>query len=127
MRLISRSSRDWLWGLGWAFGYALLYSAWVAFVSGGDLTRPIESIDQTPQQVITTYFAVAAVVGPVLGLFRPFLSFRLGAFLVGSLIGFATYAGVGLSMGYADRTYYIIAAVIGVIVGGGLGVVFYDR
>jgi hypothetical protein len=127
MQLISRSHRDWGWGVSWAFGYAVLYSAWVAFVSGGQLTRPIEAGGQTPLQIIATYFAIAAVVGPILGLFRPALSRRLGAFLIGSVVGFATYAGFGLAAGDADGTYLVIAAVVGVVGGGGLGVVFFDR
>src|SRR4051812_23169998 len=97
MQLISRSFRDWGWGIAWAFGYAVLYSAWVAFVSGGDLTRPLEESGQTPLQIIAAYFAIAALVGPLLGLFRPALRFRLGAFVIGSVVGFATYAGFGLA------------------------------
>ena len=127
MKVISRSSRDLGWGLAWTLGYATLYSAWVAFVSGGNLSDRLKGIDQTPLQIIVTYFAIAAVTGPILGFFRPALRFRLGAFLIGSAVGTATYAGVGLSMGYADRGYYVIAALVGIVAGGGLGVVFFDE
>ena len=127
MQLTSRSLRDWGWGISWAFGYAVLYSAWVVFVSGGELTRPIAESGQTPLHIIATYFAIAAIVGPLLGLFRPALGFRLGAFVIGSVVGFVTYAGFGLAGGDSDGTYLIVAAVVGVVAGGGLGVVFFDR
>lgn len=51
---------------------------------------------------------------------------RWGAVLLGSLLGFLSYAAVGIAMFGVHRIQFVVALIAGLIVGGGLALVSYD-
>jgi hypothetical protein len=126
-RFFSRNPMDILWGLAYAGFAAVAFSLWVAFVTAGKHDEVVAEYGLSPVQIMGTYVAIAAVVGPLLGFLRPALQYRLGAFIVGSLIGVTIYLGIALAMGGLDRPTFIVSSFIGILIGGGLGLVQFDE
>ncbi|MFW6201501.1 MAG: hypothetical protein ACOC8B_02920 [Gemmatimonadota bacterium] len=92
-------TKNLMWGVGWAALFALGLSLWVSLmyiIFGAEvLDRDGGSFGAT----VRGYFAGAVAAGLIIGAFRPFLRSRVGACLVGALVGPLTYAG--FDMGYA--------------------------
>jgi hypothetical protein len=118
---------DLIWGIGWGLGLAALFCLWVALITMGQADAVRTRYGATPTQIMVTYLVVGGVGGTLLGCCRPLTRHRLGAFLVGTVVGTMLYFAVGTAMtGFTTKTL-LIASPLGIIVGGGLGVVWRDQ
>lgn len=110
---------DLRWGLGRALVFATALSAWVLLLSALRGSPRFDRYGMTAWQIAATYYAVGAVGGTLLGLWRPFTRTRAGATAVGALVGTVFYTGVGISMdGGLSRSALVGGMVIGVPMGG---------
>ena len=85
-----------------------------------------ESYHQSAWAVIVGYYVAALVAGVALALLRPLGNTRLGAYVLGTVIGFLVYSSVGVLAEGLSREVFVIGAIAGLAVGG-LGVVAYDQ
>jgi hypothetical protein len=76
--------------------------------------------------VLLTYWIGAILAGLLLGALKPLTKYRAGAFAVGTLVGLAVYGTAMLALPEAHDAPWWLVLIPAVLVGGGLGVVFYD-
>ncbi|MDQ6872013.1 MAG: hypothetical protein M3037_08360 [Gemmatimonadota bacterium] len=132
MSLLSRTSlrSDIKWGLGWGFwlagGFSLLGTA--LFVLQGMSERP--SRFSFPL-VILGYFAMGVIGGLLVGLFRPLTQRRIGATMLGMIIGIVVYSIAGL-VAVGEKEFLslpglVSALVLGTVIGGLSGHTTWNR
>jgi xanthine/uracil permease len=81
----------------------------------------------TTWRILAGYWAAAAVVAVILAVLRPWLGRRGGAALAGLLGGAAVYGVVGFVSSEASELGVVfVTAILGGLIGLGLGLVFYD-
>ena len=119
--------RDLVWGLANGLGLAVGFSIWVAFATAGRGAEIHARYGLTPLQIVFLYAVAGILGGSLLGLLRPYCGSRLGAFLVGAVIGIMSYGVIGITMSGVSAQAFAGALVLGIIVGGGLGVVWRDE
>jgi len=122
-----RLRKDLHWGLGWAWGFAAACSAWVLVMSIFRRSLEWSEYNTTTFAIVGTYAVAGTGAGVLLGVLRPLTTRRWGAFLVGWLVGTLVYASVMVPMGLGREAPWWLALVPGLLVGGGLAVVWYDE
>lgn len=128
MKIISRSlAIDVRWGLAWGLGMTFFLSVVATVTTLGHTRDFAERYGLTFAQLLGSYLVAGTLGGLILGAFRPVTKSRFGAFLIGSVLGITSYWTIRISMGHSSRGDLIGMAVIGTIVGGGLGVVYFDK
>ena len=92
---------------------------------------PFEKLGVSLVGVVIAYCACGLSAGALAGVLWPLTRTRLGATLVGFLSGFLVYAGVGVTMDGPPTSWEPFhwwgAAILGLIVGGGLANVWYSQ
>lgn len=123
MSLLSRSSirSDIKWGLGWglwlAGGFSLLGTA--LFALQGMSAHP--SRFSFPL-VILGYFAMGVIGGLLVGVFRPLTQRRIGATILGMIIGIVVYS-IAVLIAVGEKEFLslpglVSALVLGTVIGG---------
>jgi len=114
------------WAFGWTLSFATLFSAYVLVLSLARGSTWFEEYHSSSWTIILGYYVAAVPAGLALAVLRPLGSTRLGAYVVGVVIGFLVYGAIGVLMeGFAPLTFGI--ALIAGLVTGGLGVVTHDQ
>src|SRR5262245_61240560 len=114
------------WAFGYARWYAFLFSGWalIASLARGSFQWP--EYHMTTWEIVLAYW-IAALLGTLLvGSLRPLTKYRLGAFLVGWLTGTVVYGSVAVTGSYTRTMPMWLMAIPGLLVGGGLALVWYD-
>jgi hypothetical protein len=114
------------WSFTWASWFAGILSAWVVVVSllRGSFQWP--QYHTTTWGIVLSYWGGAAIAGTILGAFRPLIKFRLGAFIIGWTTGTMIYGSIAVALGFAMGAPLWLWAIPGLIVGGGLSLVWFD-
>ena len=111
------------WGLGHTLRTAVAYSVYVCILALARGTTQLGRVSLL--DLIVIYWIVGVVGGLVLGILKPLLAWKLGAFAVGVLVGYAVYGGIALTLSQEGMPWWLML-IPAVIVGGGLGLVRYD-
>ncbi len=118
------------WALGWGLVFATAFSVWVLVLSVLNLSTHWPGLGLSTWEIIGAYYLAAVLGGTMVGLLRPLTRWRLGSFVVGSVGGTIVYGAIGVAMGIAQKEPWpvtiILAGILGVLVGGGLAVVWHD-
>jgi hypothetical protein len=117
--------RNLLWGLAWGLGTATLFSLYVVVLALVRGTWEFEKFGVTGTTILATYYAAGAIGGIVVGLLRPTLHHWLGSMVVGILAGMFVYGGISRALD--GRIDFLMAAVIGLMVGGPAAILFWHR
>ena len=115
------------WGLYWGWFSAAGLSLFVIVqaVAGGTTYFSREGISLA--QAVGGYWVAGTLIGVVLAFAHPLIRSRLGSFVLGFGLCWLAYAATGV-VGHGWSTAFLLFALIpGLLVGGGLGVVFYDK
>ena len=115
------------WALSWAGWLAAAFSAWVVLASLARGSFQWPEYHATTWKIILSYWVAALLGGGLVGLLRPVTQFRFGAFLVGWIAGTLVYGSVAVAGGFAKEAPLWLAAIPGLIVGGGLALVWFDE
>lgn len=115
------------WGLAWALSFATAYSAWAAGVALLQRRTYFPQYHLSIWQIIAAYYVASLICGVTLGFLYFLMSRRWSAPLLGFILSFLSYAVVGVTMFGFHAFPFVFAAIPGVIIGGGLGLVFYDE
>jgi hypothetical protein len=78
-------------------------------------------------EIVGTYYIAGILCGAALAFLYPLTSHRWGAVLLGFLLGTIFYGGVGIALVGMQPIAFLIALLPGLVVGGGLGLVEFDR
>ena len=114
------------WAFGWTFSFATFYSAYVLLVSLARRSTWFDSYEMSTWTMILGYYLAAVLAGLALAVLRPLGTTRLGAYILGVVIGFLVYGSIGVMMeGFTPLTLWI--ALIPSVFTGGLGVVVHDE
>jgi hypothetical protein len=106
-----------LWGLALAFLFALFVGA-LALLRGSDW-NPTYQVSTVA--VIRGYFVAGALGGAVFGLLRPLARHRLGAVVVGTIVGPIVYGAVMTVVDGQPQWTSGPTIIAGVLVGGAVG------
>lgn len=129
--LLVHKTRNWAadmtWGIGSAAAFASAYSLYVLVLTVLRRGSYWPQYHATSWNIIGAYWTAAVIVGSILGVLRPWIDRRWGAGVAGFLTGAIVYSAIGLAMRLpVDWTMFSIVAIIGGLIGLGLGLVFYD-
>ena len=114
------------WAIAWTLSFATLYSLWAAAVAVAQHRTYFPQYHLSIWSIIGVYYVASLVCGVALGFLYPLADHRLGATLLGFVLGFIAYATMTVSMFGFSQLPILLALIPGVIVGGGLGLVIYD-
>jgi hypothetical protein len=94
----SRLWADAIWGIGWGLGGACFFSLYVmaAYALWGTPYLDQDGLTLTLSGVLVTYFSVGLGGGAVIGLLRPLLRSRAGAFFVGTSAAIPLALAIGV-------------------------------
>lgn len=123
---MTRLRRDVPWGLGYGLFGATLLTAWVSFLALLNGSVHFPELDTTLGRVIAGYYLAGTVAGATVGVFRPALRARIGAFVVGWLAGTTIYSAVAFVQGQLFGLPFWVWFLPGLGMGG-LAVVTYDE
>ena len=116
--------------LRWAFGHttrvAAAFSAYVLVVALARGSTRYLAYGTSVWGILAAYWLAAIVCGILLAVLRPLTRFRLGAFVVGAIIGTAVYGTAMLVLPLPENASWWIPPILGTIFGGGHGLVSYD-
>jgi len=115
------------WAFGWTYAFATFYSAYALLLGLLRGAASFSSYGLSTWGIIAAYWLGATAAGLILGICKPLIRFRVGAFLVGTLVASAVYGTLMLAMPPTQTAPWWLALIPGVIVGGGLGLVEYDE
>jgi hypothetical protein len=115
------------WAFAWTFIFATGYSILVLIHSAIRGSTYWPAYHLSTWEIIGLYYAAAVVNGLLLGLLRPLLKWRIGAFVLGTMAGSVIYGAFGLAMVGWNQPVAWIALILGVVIGGILGIVWYDE
>jgi hypothetical protein len=128
MRLLAKIAGNIGWGIAWGLAFATFLSLYVLMLSALQGSTWFENIEETAWSIIVDYYSAGALGGMVAGLLRPLLSWRIGAFFVGALVGTLVYGGIAYSMGARWTPENVsFALVTGILGGGGLGLYWSQK
>jgi MFS family permease len=114
------------WALAWTLSFATLYSLWAVAISLIQHRTYFPQYHLSIWSIIAVYYVASLVCGLALGFLYPLVGHRLGAVLLGSVLGFIAYAVVSVAMFGFHWLPILLALIPAVIIGGGLGLVIYD-
>jgi hypothetical protein len=112
------------WGLSHTLRAAVAYSAFVVILALARGTTQLGRLSLL--DLIAIYWILGVVGGLVLGILKPLLAWKLGAFAVGALVGYVVYGGIALALSREEAMPWWLMLIPAVIGGGGLGLVRYD-
>jgi len=115
------------WAIGATFFFATACSIWAAIVALLQHRTYFPQYHASLWRIIAAYYVASILSGLTLGFLYPLFDRRLGAVLLGFLLGFLCYATVGVAMFGFQRLPLAIALIPAVLVGGGLGLVEFDE
>ena len=85
------------WGIRGGLAISALYCGWVTIVYLGQGSAPFERNGVSFGSIVTTYVVVGLVAGALVGLFRPHLTSKVGAYTAGLVAGTAISFGIVVS------------------------------
>ena len=115
------------WGLSIGLAAATVYSLIAALVAVGQGQIYFSKYGLTLWQIVASYYIAGIFCGVALSFLYPLTSHRWGAVLLGFLLGSIIYGVVGVALVGLHPFALVIALLPGIIVGGGLGLVEFDR
>jgi hypothetical protein len=117
------------WALGFGFSLLGVLAASVAAIVNAIGRRSVHfpEFGVTLWGILAAYWGAGILCGAFLSLAYPLIGRRWGAAAVGFGLGFITYASVGVLLIGIRPLVMGIAAIPAVLIGGGLGLVFYDE
>ena len=114
------------WGLAWTLSFATVYSAWAAAVAILQRRTYFPEYHLSIWQIIAAYYVASLICGVTLGFLYFLAARRWSAAMLGFLLGFLSYAIVGVAMFGFHAFPFVFAVIPGVIIGSGLALVIYD-
>jgi hypothetical protein len=116
--------------LRWAYRHAVplagLFSVYVAVVAVLGGGRLVSRSFGNPWAVVGAYWLAAAIGGFALAVLKPLARYRLGAFLIGCVVGSAVYGTAMLALPTVVDAPWWTFLPPAIVVGGGLGLVEFD-
>ncbi len=120
----SRVLRDAGWGVAWGLGGACFFSLYVIGSYAFRGAAFLEHHGLTLAGVLAIYFGVGIVGGAVIGLLRPLLRWRAGAFVVGTAAAFPLAISLGvLKHGHLPGVHWRAAVGLLILAAGTGGIV----
>ena len=114
------------WGLFWGWFSAAGLSAYVIVVAIARGSTHFARSNLTLAQILVGYWSAGTAVGFVLAFAHPLIRSRLGSFTLGFVLAWIVYSITGFFTPNWTSGFLLFAIVPALLVGGGLGVVFYD-
>jgi hypothetical protein len=115
------------WGLSIGLAAATVYSLIAALIAVGQRQIFFSKYGLTVWQIVGTYYIAGIACGIALAFLYPLTSHRWGAALLGFLLGTMIYGFIGVAIGGLHPFALVAALIPGILVGGGLGLVEFDR
>ena len=130
MKIVSGELRkDLRWGLARGLGAGVVNSLIILAITAGLAADAAAGKYRglTPWQIVATFFVAGSLCGLILGVFRPVTESRFGALVVGWVVGTMTCGSIEIAMFGFSEAIVIMSAILGLLTGGGLAVVQFDK
>ena len=115
------------WGLSWALSFATVYSIIASAIALLQRRTDFPEYHASLWRIIAAYYVASIFCGLALGYTYFLFDRRWGSVLLGFILGFCSYATVGVAMFGFHVFAFAFALIPGLIVGGGLALVGYDE
>jgi hypothetical protein len=115
------------WGLRIGLAAATVYSLIAAVVALGQRQIYFSRYGLALWQIVGSYYIAGIACGVALAFLYPLTSHRWGAVLLGFLLGTIVYGVIAIAIGGLHPFALVAALIPGILVGGGLGLVEFDR
>jgi hypothetical protein len=115
------------WGLSWALFFATGFSIIAAAIAMLQRRTYFPEYHASLWRIIATYYIASAFCGIALAYLYFLFDRRWSAVLLGSMLGFLSYAVIGIAMFGFHAFPFVIALIAGIVVGGGIALVRYDE
>lgn len=112
------------WGIAWAMAFAMLLSMFVGVQALLRGSAYFESYGLSLLEVVAIYFGSGLIGGFAAGLLRPLARSRVGATVMGALIGPCVYGAISIAMGDRGGSITLVALAAGIPVGAACGYSF---
>ena len=115
------------WGFSWALFFATAYSIIAAAIALLQRRTYFPEYSASLWRIIATHYIASILCGTALAYLYFLFDRRWGAVALGSLLGFLSYAAVGMAMFGFHLFVFLFALFAGLLVGGGVALVGYDE
>jgi hypothetical protein len=115
------------WGLSIGLAAATVLSLIAAVVAVRQGQIYFSQYGVTLWEIVGSYYIAGILCGVALAFLYPLTSHRWGAVLLGFLLGTIFYGVVGIALVGLQPITLVIALLPGLVIGGGLGLVEFDR
>jgi hypothetical protein len=117
----------WSWGLWFGWFYAAACSLYVIGAALLKRSTYFSLYDVSLWRILILYWIAGTLAGVVLALAYPLASNRIGSVVLGFFVGLTVYSTTALGMLGLRPFTFVAALVPAVLIGAGLGLVFYDE
>jgi MFS family permease len=114
------------WGLAWTLSFATIYSVGAAGIAVLQGRTYFPQYHISIWGIIAAYYVASLICGVALGCLYFLADRRWTATLLGLVLGFLAYAVCGVAMFGFRGLPFLIAAIPGLVIGGGVGLTLYD-
>jgi len=115
------------WGLSIGLAAATVLSLIAAVIAVGQGQIYFSKYGLTLWEIVGSYYLAGTLCGAAVAFLYPLASHRWGAVLLGFLLGAIFYGVVAIALVGLQLIALVIAFLPGLVIGGGLGLVEFDR
>ena len=118
---------DLVWGAFFGLSLATGFALWVIGLAVLQGSPFFSQVGVSLWRLLGFYYGMGLALGLLSGTLRPLTRQRWGAALVGTTIATLAYGGAGILLLGWSSPRVLLALVPGILLGGGLGLVFFDE
>jgi len=115
------------WGFGWSISFATVYSIFAIAIALLQRRTYFPEYHASLWRIIATYYTASIICGVALAYLYFLCDRRWSAVLLGFILGYLSYAAVGIAMFGFQLFSFVFPLIAGLLVGGGIALTIYDE
>ncbi len=115
------------WAFWWSISFATAYSIIASAIALLQRRTYFPEYHASLWRVIATYYIASILCGVALAYLYFLFDRRWSAVLLGFILGYLSYAAVGIAMFGFQLFSFVFPLIAGLLVGGGVALVIYDE
>ena len=115
------------WGFGWSISFGTVYSIFAIAIALLQRRSYFPEYHASLWRIIATYYIASILCGLALAYLYFLFDRRWSAVLLGFILGYLSYAAVGIAMFGFQLFSFVFPLIAGLLVGGGVALTIYDE